>query len=444
MNLDKKIEFNFFDEINDDYTYARLFPQKTVGLAIVFLYEKVIAGDFINNLFTEKNIHDAFIKVRPPTIRLQKEDYSAYIHHLQEYFLDYDQESQRYFFKDYAYKFCEHAKTTLKGAFNPTRIKQLCSDLIKLLKDIDNDNDLQNWLENQYKRFEPELREQIDFLEKQIANSVEQLKKESNFTEHKFIDVLKSVEDNLDIAQEQSRELRSAYEETKTIRNILDTKDIDDNYINDLITEVHLFIRLVNARLNTIDRKLERIQPRIRQLFSTLNRPRFNSKIQKFTRYLLDKSSIEYINSSKSIVFPFSVPTPKLHIEVPNFTVLRKDLELFPPKPKKLIKYPQNLSIVERNKLRTLKVIERQEKISVWENYIISEIELRQQLNLSEVFYKILNEDNDSEIAITVLFNIVVKIRKDKKLELTTYNQLETNEYFKNIALWKMEVTKTK
>ena len=60
-----------------------------------------------------------------------------------------DQETQKYVFKDYAYKFCEHAKTTLEGAFSPTKIKVLCYDIISLLKMVKDDDieSLQNWLE---------------------------------------------------------------------------------------------------------------------------------------------------------------------------------------------------------------------------------------------------------------------------------------------------------
>lgn len=41
--------------------------------------------------------------------------------------------------------------------------------------------------------------------------------------------------------------------------------------------------------------------------------------------------------------------------------------------------------------------------IRKWENLILSEIALRDQLNLSDVFFRILKEENNSQIAVTVL-----------------------------------------
>lgn len=445
MANNQDLEFNFFNEIKQSKTYAQLFPNREIGLAIIYLYEQITEDNFIDKQFTEKDIHNAFVKIFKPQIRHQTEDYSGHIYELQEYFLDYDQETQKYVFKDYAYKFCEHAKTTLKGAFSPTRIKVLCNDIIFLLKMVD-DNDiegLQNWLEIHYRNFEPKLREQIDFLEKQIANSVEQLKKDSDFSELKFIDVLRGVENSLDNAKEQNKELRSAYEQTKVIRTLLEKRRIDAPYINDLISDVNYFVSYTNIRLNTIDKKLERIQPRIRQLFTALNRPRFNSKVQKFTRYILDKSSIEYVEGRKEIVFPNQFQVPKSHIDVPSFTILKKDIELFPSKPRKVQVYKQNKSLMKKSQDKVENRISQQKKIMDWETFILSEIELGQKVDLSQMFFKILNTENDVQVAIYALYNVIRTIRNKDKISVLVKNELEKNSKFKDITLWKMEVQKT-
>lgn len=442
MANNQDLEFSFVKEINEPQTYNLLFPKREVGLAIVLLYEKVIDGTFVEQKFTEKDIHKAFATINKPSERYQWEDFSENIGQLQEYFLDYNQESQKYFFKDYAYKFCEHAKTTLKGAFDPTRIKRICSNLTKSLKAIDSEENLKYWLQDEYKRFEPDLREQIDFLEKQILNSVEQLKSDANFSGKKFIDVLKSVEANLDNAQEQSKELRSAYTETKTIRAILEEKEIEDNEVNILISEVHCFIKYINERLTSIDRKLERIQPKIRQLFSTLNKPQFNSKIQKFTRYLLDKSSIKYQNTQKIIEFPIGILTPVIHMDTPDFTVVEKDRDFFPSKPKKRKSYTQNIELVKKNKQRLLERIEQQDKILKWEALIMSEIDLRKGIDLSKMFFKILEEEIDSQIAVSAIYKVIKRTYKRKDLKLEIEKSKEINSDLQNISLWKMKIIK--
>ncbi|MCB0744446.1 MAG: hypothetical protein KDC67_11120, partial [Ignavibacteriae bacterium] len=332
-----------------------------------------------------------------------------------------------------------------KGAYNPTKIKVLCTDITSLLENIKEDEieKLKNWLELHYKGFEPKLREQIDFLEKHIANSVEQLKKDTNFSDQKFIDVLRGVESSLDNAKEQNKELRSAYEQTKIIRTLLEGKNIDDSHINDLISDVNSFISYTNRRLTSIDKKLERIQPRIRQLFSALNRPRFNSKIQSFIRYILDKSTIENINGNKEIIFPNKLKTPLVHIDTPSFTILRRDVELFPSKPRYIQTYKQNKSLIKKNQDRIEKRISQQRKIVDWEKLILTRIDLNQKVNLSQLFFEILNEENDVQVAITALFNVIKTIRNKEKINLSVKDELEVNNNFKDITLWRMEVLKS-
>jgi len=444
MSKKEDIKFNFFEEISKAKSYALLFPKREIGLAIIYLYEEMVTKNIVNKQFTEKDIRNAFIKIFEHQIRHQTEDYSEYIYELQEYFLDYDQETQKYVFKDYAYKFCNHAKTTLEGAFNPTEIRVLCTDITSLLKEIEENNieKLKDWIEIHFKGFEPKLREQIDFLEKQITNSIERLKQDTKFSEQKFIDVLREVEGGLDEAKEQNRELRSAYEQTKIIRTLLEERNINDQHVGDLISDVNSFISYTNGRLNTIDKKLERIQPRIRQLFSSLNRPRFNSNIQSFIRYILDNSIIQIIDGKKEIILPNYVQVPKIHINTPNFTILRKDIELFPPKPRKIQTYKLNKDVIKRNQKNVEKRIFQQERIIVWEKLIFNRIELGQKVNLSEVFFEILHDENSIEVAITAIYNVIKKVRNEERFGISMEEELAFNNNFKDISLWKIEARK--
>ena len=437
MSKETNPNFDFVKILNEDKTYKLLFPEREVGLAIVLIFEKIESKTFEDGKFTEKDLHEAFEQIYITKERYPKEVYSEQIMNLQEYFLDYDQQTQKYYFKDYAYKFCKHAKETLQGAFNPTRIQKIC---IHLTNTLINSNDLKFWLEDEFKKYEPDLREQIDFLDRQISLSIEDLKKETNLLNKSFIDVLVATEDSLTKSQSHVKELRSAYSETKTMRGLLEQKDNSDNEINNLISEVHSFIKYINDRLNSIDRKLDRIQPKIRQLFSTLNKPAFNSKIEKFISFLLKNSELD---NKKNIIFPQDIPCPVIHIPTPNFTIISRDKELFPPKPKERKQYKQNEKVIRENKERVLAKIKEIDTIRKWENFILSEIALRDQLNLSDVFFRILKEENNSQIALTVLFNLIKHIYGNpEKLQLITEKSLVINDEFKNVSLWKMLITK--
>lgn len=441
-NEENDLNFNFINVINDNSTYDLLFPSKEIGLAIIELYEKIEDGSFHEGKFVEKDLHEAFAKVYLIKERYPKEIYSGYITRLQEYFLDYNQETQKYFFKDYAYKFCRHAKDTLKGAFNPTRIAKICNHLTKSLNTINSDEDLRFWLKEQFSKFEPDLREQVDFLDRQIILSVEQLKKESNLSAKGFVEVLTAVNENLANAQNHVKELRSAYSETKMIQTILEQKESSDNEINELIPEVYLFIKYINERLYSIDKKLDRIQPKIRQLFTTLNKPQFSSKIEKFIRYLLDSSTTPYLDSKKMLLLPKGIPLVQIYIKTPDFTVIDKDRELFPAKSKQRKTYIQNEKVIKVNTEKILKRIDEQDTIKKWEELIMSEINLRYSIDLTNTFFEILKETQESQIAVSVIFNIIKTVRRDDTLQLHTVKEKQEDSDAKNIALWKMKIIK--
>ncbi|MEI6866377.1 hypothetical protein [Flavicella sp.] len=439
MDETNKISFDFIKEIKEPGVYQLLFPKKEVGLAVMLLFDKIENNLFIDGKFTENDIHDTFAKIVKTGERYPKEIYSGHIAELQEYFLDYNQESQKYYFKDYAYRFHAYAKKTLEGNFSPTRIAKICSHLTHSLRQKETLEDLKFWLEEEFKKNEPDLRGQIDFLDRQIVDSVNKLKSKTEDSNQNFIDILKEVENNLDNAQIQSGELASAYSETKVIRTILEKKQISDSEINDLISDVHHFIKYLNERLDSIDRKLDRIQPKIRQLFATLNRPQFNSKVEKFIHFLLKESKVD---NKRVTILPNKIENPITHINTPNFTILERERELFPPQSKKIKKYSVNKKVIEKNKQKVLKVLEQQDLVRKWEYFILSEIDLKGSINLSKTFFNILDETKDGQVAVSTIYNIIRTARKEKSLNFEMQKIKEKNNINQEITLWKMKVSK--
>tara|TARA_R110002124_G_scaffold78219_1_gene208979 strand:+ start:11605 stop:12927 length:1323 start_codon:yes stop_codon:yes gene_type:complete len=439
LNETDKINFDFVKEIKEPGVYQLLFPKKEVGLAVIVLFEKIENKSLPDGKFIEKDLHDAFAQISKPNERYPKEIYSAHIEELQEYFLDYNQETQKYYFKDYAYRFYTYAKETLEGNFSPTHIEKICSLLTASLRQRETLEDLKFWLTSEFRKYEPDLREQVDFLDRQIIESVNKLKNNPTKSDKKFIDLLKEVENNLDKAQEQSRELASAYSETKIIRSILEKREDTDSETDDLIAEVHFFIKYLNERLDSIDRKLDRIQPKIRKLFAILNRPQFNSKIEKFLHFLLDKSTV---NGRKETLLPKNINNPVLHIDTPNFTIIERERELFPSKQKKRTAYKTNKVKIKENTQGILRILSQQDLIRKWEQHIIAEIELRGTIDLSATFFKIMEESNDGQIAVSAIYSSIQQARKSNDFNFKMNKIKQTNSKIEHISLWKMNIQK--
>lgn len=437
---DDKISFDFLKEIKEPGVYQLLFPKKEVGLAVMLLFEKIENKILPEGKFTEKDLHEAFAHIGQPNERYPKEIYSAHIAELQEYFLDYNQESQKYYFKDYAYRFYAYAKETLEGNFSPTQIEKICSHLTASLKQKQTLDELKFWLTSEFKKYEPNLREQVDFLDRQIIESVNKLKDHTNNPSKSFVDVLQEVEANLDKAQEQSRELAAAYSETKVIRSILESRIDVDSEADDLIADVHFFIKYLNERLDSIDRKLDRIQPKIRKLFATLNRPQFNSKVEKFLHFLLDFS---IVNRKKGAILPKGVNNPVLHTATSNFTIIERERELFPSKPKKQKTYSVSKEKIEENTQKILKVLDQHDLIKKWEQHIAAEIDLRGTIDLSSIFFQIMDETNEGQVAVSVIYSSIQRAHKSDILKFKMDKTKLTNIKVDGVSLWKMKIQKT-
>lgn len=90
---------------------------------------------------------------------------------------------------------------------------------------------------------------------------------------------------------------------------------------------------------------------------------------------------------------------------------------------------------------QVLKKIEIQDTTRKWEELILSQLELRNTVNLTDVFFQIAKEQ-ESQVAVTVLFNIIKLTTTDKNLVLETNYEIQRDNIVKNIALWKMTIKK--
>ncbi len=124
--------FDFYSEIKKDKNYQLLYPDKKVGLAIIWLYQRILDDTFPSKTFKESDIHEALDKVNPTSTkedhRRPTDHYNIIVSELQEYFIRYDQEREVYLFKEYGNEFCKQALNTLRSNFDPTQNEKICID----------------------------------------------------------------------------------------------------------------------------------------------------------------------------------------------------------------------------------------------------------------------------------------------------------------------------
>ncbi|MEM6642144.1 MAG: hypothetical protein AAF616_04115 [Bacteroidota bacterium] len=437
--------FDFFSEITKDDNYQLLYPQKEVGLAIVWLYQKSLEGAFPDMTFKESDILEALDSVNPSsrkkTHRRPTEHYNSKISSLQEYFLRYDEDKQVYRFKEYANEFCRHAFDTLKSNFDPTQIERICKNLTRELTESKNEVEIKDWLTVSFENFKPNLRQQIDFIERQIDQSVLELRQNiSNNENAKIMEILKEIDDRFDKIRNQNKELRGAFREFDIIKTHLDEQliSIDDSQIGDLIYSAHLFLQEMKKLLSIVDSRLDRIQPKVKQLFSNLNKPLFNSKVEKFLRFLLDKSQVESEKSKKLLNLPTDIPGIQTFRQTTKFTIIERKKDLFPTKSRRRPRYVEN----QQSKQKAFQISRdqfiQQDTIDVWLRRIDGDLEKESPVNFSGYFFEILQSNkNDLNLAIELAYRVIRGSKSyNWKLDISTRDNELNRE--RNIELRNM------
>lgn len=431
-----------FDNIKIDNTYELFFPKKEQGLAIIWLYERVKNGYFDKGVFKEKDIRRALDEARlidkiDRELKRERhpwEYYNSHIMTLQEFFLLYDEEHQTYTLKEFATYLCDKVFKMLSDRFNPTVIEITCSNLYENLKGISTERDLSLWLDAHFDKAKLHLKEQIDYLNQQIDKSVTELSEKAKLKSGSLLTTLRDIEAKIDEIRRQNGELRGAFREIDKIKSILMGHSARVNeQIDESVSVAIDYFESVRMLLNMVDSRIDKIQPKIQQLFASLNRQIFDTRVEKFLNYLLDKSQV----TSNALKLPIANESFMLRCLSSNLTVIEKRDDLFLGKKNQPIVYfsnPEN----ERISLQNVKtILFRNNDINVWLEIIKRELLHVTEYSLSDIFFKILKAHNeDLHLAVGVIYQAIYFYDKHEKWQININRQKLIQIEKHNYAIW--------
>jgi len=442
--------FDFLSEISKGYTYHLLFPDPKAGLAIVWLYQRIESGVFLDKTFTEADIHDALQAVNQTSTgvnaRYSWEVYNRIIADLQEYFLYYDESRQVYKLKEYANEFCRHAYNTLKASFDPTIIEKICFNLRERLEGYKEKGDLTDWFDIHFKTFQPVLRQQIDHLDRQIDHSVIEMRQNLNLKDRNITAILKKIDERFDLIRKQNNELRAGFSEMDLIRRVLESFAVqnEQELIGDLIFDAILFFQEMKQTLALVDSRLDRIQPKVRQLFTNLNKPLFNSRIESFLSRLISHSKITIAKGSKkTLEFPVGIKRTELHGPEMNFIIFERKKDLFPLKAKKrfIAEEDEMAKAVAFSGFKE-KLIQ-QDVISNWIDKISQDLKVNDSVRFSDYFFAIVEQRGEAEltVAVSLTYRVMRFFEQHALYQLSIQSDLARRPD-NNISLWEMTIQK--
>jgi hypothetical protein len=358
---------------------------------------------------------------------------------LQRYFLRYDTDAQLYSFKDYATAFCQHAEEIMEATFSPTQIEVICNTIRESLEKCDNQEAVDQWISGVFNTFKPRMKTQVDHLERQIDQSVKEIRQATQLVNAPILEILKSIDEKLDSIREQNNELRSAFREIKNIDALLETHlekttsiDIGNN-----ISEVRRFFPEIKYTLGLIDKRLDRIQPKLRQFFGTLNQTSFNLKVDKFVKFLLSRS---VLSKSKQVYFPENILTYPLWQPTSNFIIVERRNDLFPIKsrPRSIIYELPEEREAGLSKAKYNLAIHTQ--VDIWLGKILAAAKA-ENICFSDYFFKIVDSTNGNiELAAKVAYALVRLSVVDQQLKIEIEQKKISNDNYPALAIWEMKI----
>ena len=444
----KSLPFNFTEAIQRSETYRQLFPDEVEGMVIIALYERLKAGRYQNDFFSEEEIHRLFASFQKGKDNYEGSYYPKArnkdrIKKLLRFFLSYDEEKRLYSFQEYAYAFCDLSKKTLKGALTPTEIEVICRDLKEDLNVARKDDEaLLKWFEISLDAYQTRLAQQTDFLYQQIDVAVRQLRKDVLDQEKEPLTLLKQVRDDLTDIQNKNQELRIAFEDTNKIVSLLIGINTENETVINHIRNSQTFFNRIQGKLRSTDRRLDRIQPKIKQLFAILRQSEWTANTERFILFLLQRSDVQGSGVEKKVVFPNGVRPFSFYSQRSRLLTFKREETLFPTPARPRKSYPVDQAFQEEGKKQLREEMNKINRVDGWIKQLMAQLAKDGELDASRSFFEVMETDRDFVLASQVLFGLVDRVYREPGYRvLIAKHEMVVRSPSKN-ALWKITIQK--
>lgn len=326
MKENKLDNFNFYREAK--LNYRHIVPSREDGLILFYLYEKLEKDEYSNGEFSEPEIISAIEHVYTDVKgdsqkRNEFERNNDTILRLREFFLWRNAGKKTYRFKGYGIEFCKNIKTQLENFYSPTEIKAIFDSLVhELTLAKEDEHQFSQWIKLHFDQRSPDLSRQVEILDQQVSDAVKMFRARIIAAGIDINDVISEALDSLNGIKTSSDEFRNAFHATYEIEDcllyILENRTLSDETMLK-IRRVREFINKIRDNLELVSKRIDQIQPRIREFIHDFNQQDFDRKTELFLKYLLKN-----IRKETQII-------PRFYIKelAPTFSIILKKISAY-------------------------------------------------------------------------------------------------------------------
>lgn len=446
-NPPEKETFNLLQELQKDNLYDRLIPNRELGLLILSLHQQHRLGIFPDNIMTEESVLQTLIMVRPDFKNERREDNNRILQDAQEFFLVRD-EKGLYRLKDYAFQFAQLIEEKVQKEFSPTVMKRIFDqldgsifDLVQRIQKGESGAIFQSWFEDHFQHYRHQISVQIQTLDGQVSRALHTLQENlrQNHEGELSFAFYERINQSLDVFKSQSAQLRDIFQGADEIRTHLAPLSFtpEQNLLAPLQKEILAFLRSERYNVAVIDKRLDRIKPRIQSIFGDLNKNENRRRIERFLNYLLQHSQPDGRNS---ISFPPAIETKYIHHHTLCF--------FFPDRmdPPRIEAQTPRKSVPDEQKMlehKQKKALERLKKKSIegWISQFERELAEKMEFSVDRYFFQMLKADMPVNWSLTVCNRIIRKFNLHPIFHIVIDRRIAVRHHqFPRSTLWKTTI----
>lgn len=278
--------------------YHRLIPKHTELRALALLYTRFGAGTDPGQGFREDDIREALHEaerdssVETESKREPQERYARVIRDWLHHILSMVPSEKRYIFTNYGLTLFRNIQNELSEEVDPASVAYTLTALVRSLRDTNADTFAQ-WEREELPGKYARLNQQLRTFEENIRKTLRRLRT-SGQAENEFLETVRQVDAALSVLRAQAQELGQAFgqvdELTDYIITLWDDAPTEPDAAAAFATSADSAKQLLTTarrQLSQLRDRLEKAQPRVRELFGNLRKLHFDRKSEVFLLYIL-------------------------------------------------------------------------------------------------------------------------------------------------------------